>query len=118
MQGFVSIAEIDTKGRARRVPIRADIRRALCFPGGSTLMVSHLNGSVSADPSDSLSLYMNQCKVFSSYASVKTQGFRHSGVNVSGLDMTAQAQDSLPDTSVAGGSQTEENRVGGKLHRI
>lgn len=96
MQGFVSIAEIDTKGRARRVPIRADIRRALCFPGGSTLMVSHLNGSVSAVP----------------------QGFRHSGVNVSGLDMTAQAQDSLPDTSVAGGSQTEENRVGGKLHRI
>ena len=23
--------------------IKADIRRALCFPGGSTLMVSHLN---------------------------------------------------------------------------
>lgn len=118
MQGFVSIAEIDKKGRARRVPIRADIRRALCYPGGSTLMVSHLNRSVSADPSDSPSSYINQCKVFSSYASVKTQGFRHSGVNVSGLDMTAEAQDSLPDTSVAGRSQTEENRVGGKLHRI
>jgi hypothetical protein len=23
--------------------VKADIRRALCFPGGSTLMVSHLN---------------------------------------------------------------------------
>ena len=46
MQEFVSIAEVDTKGRARRLPIRADIRRALCFPGGSTLMVCHLNKSV------------------------------------------------------------------------
>lgn len=34
---------MDTKGRARRLPIRADIRRALCFPGGSILMISHLN---------------------------------------------------------------------------
>ncbi|KAL5743829.1 hypothetical protein ACOSQ2_026945 [Xanthoceras sorbifolium] len=42
-QGFVSVAEVDRKGRARRLPIRADIRKALCFPGGSTLMVSHLN---------------------------------------------------------------------------
>ncbi|XP_010672949.2 uncharacterized protein LOC104889428 [Beta vulgaris subsp. vulgaris] len=42
-QAFVSIAEVDTKGRARRLPIRADIRRALCFPGGSILMISHLN---------------------------------------------------------------------------
>ncbi|XP_077218730.1 N-acetyltransferase isoform X2 [Tasmannia lanceolata] len=41
-QGFISIAEVDTKGRAGRLPIKADIRRALCFPGGSTLMVSHL----------------------------------------------------------------------------
>ncbi|XP_058078586.1 uncharacterized protein LOC131226895 [Magnolia sinica] len=42
-QGFVSIAEVDSKGRVRKLPIKADIRRALCFPGGSTLMVSHLN---------------------------------------------------------------------------
>ncbi|XP_074320514.1 uncharacterized protein LOC141657252 [Silene latifolia] len=42
-QGFVSIAEVGTKGRARRLPIKADIRRALCFPGGSTLMISYLN---------------------------------------------------------------------------
>ncbi|KAK7852080.1 pax-interacting protein 1 [Quercus suber] len=41
-QGFVSIAEVDNRGRARRLPIKADIRKALCFPGGSTLMVSHL----------------------------------------------------------------------------
>ncbi|XP_048322061.2 uncharacterized protein LOC107431598 isoform X5 [Ziziphus jujuba] len=48
-QGFVSVAEVDTKGRARRLPIKADIRRALCFPGGSTLMVSHLNRDISAN---------------------------------------------------------------------
>ncbi|KAE8649456.1 hypothetical protein Csa_018898 [Cucumis sativus] len=43
-QGFLSIAEVDTKGKVRRIPVRADIRRALCFPGGSTLMISHIKG--------------------------------------------------------------------------
>nr|XP_027066026.1 uncharacterized protein LOC113691896 [Coffea arabica] len=37
-QGFVVIGEVNTKGRARRLPIKAEIRKALCFPGGSTLM--------------------------------------------------------------------------------
>ncbi|KAG7961993.1 hypothetical protein I3843_09G043200 [Carya illinoinensis] len=55
-QGFVSIAEVDSKGRARRLPIKADIRRALCFPGGSTLMVSHLNKEISDNPAASLKL--------------------------------------------------------------
>ncbi|XP_060184352.1 uncharacterized protein LOC132614027 [Lycium barbarum] len=42
-QGFSVIGQVDTKGRARRLPIRADIRKALCFPGGSDLMISHFN---------------------------------------------------------------------------
>ncbi|KAJ6812417.1 uncharacterized protein M6B38_149805 [Iris pallida] len=41
-KGFISIGEVDSKDKARRLPIKADIRRALCFPGGSTLMVAHL----------------------------------------------------------------------------
>ncbi|KAF0922789.1 hypothetical protein E2562_002041 [Oryza meyeriana var. granulata] len=41
-QGFESVGEVDAKGKFRRIPVRADIKRALCFPGGSTLMVSHL----------------------------------------------------------------------------
>lgn len=41
------IGEVNKKGRARRLPIKADIRKALCFPGGSTLMVSHLSDSSS-----------------------------------------------------------------------
>ncbi|KAL6997566.1 hypothetical protein U1Q18_007693 [Sarracenia purpurea var. burkii] len=56
MQGFASIGEVDSKGRARRLPIKADIRRALCFPGGSTLMVSHLNKDNSAYPEVPLKL--------------------------------------------------------------
>lgn len=43
---------MDTKGRARRLPIKADIRKALCFPGGSTLMVCHLRTELIADPAD------------------------------------------------------------------
>lgn len=38
-----------TKGRARRLPIKSNIQRVLCFPGGSTLMVSHLSESISAE---------------------------------------------------------------------
>uniref|UniRef100_A0A0E0PLQ9 BRCT domain-containing protein n=1 Tax=Oryza rufipogon TaxID=4529 RepID=A0A0E0PLQ9_ORYRU len=40
--GFESVGEVDTKGKICRIPVRADIKRALCFPGGSMLMVSHL----------------------------------------------------------------------------
>lgn len=54
VQGFISIAEVDTKGRARRLPIKADIRKALCFPGGSTLMVCHLRMELLADASNSM----------------------------------------------------------------
>eukprot|EP00258_Populus_trichocarpa_P042184 XP_024458203.1 uncharacterized protein LOC7473591 [Populus trichocarpa] len=53
-QGFASIAEVDKKGRPRRLPIKPNIRRALCFPGSSTLMVSHLNEGNSATPEASL----------------------------------------------------------------
>ncbi|XP_072960866.1 uncharacterized protein [Typha angustifolia] len=41
-QGFVSVGEVDSKGKVRRLPIKAEIRKVLCFPGGSTLMISHL----------------------------------------------------------------------------
>jgi len=42
LQSFVSVGEVDTRGKIRKIPVRADIKRALCFPGGSTLMVAHL----------------------------------------------------------------------------
>ncbi|KAI3723831.1 hypothetical protein L2E82_35591 [Cichorium intybus] len=40
--GFLSVGQVDTKGKARKLPVKPDIRKALCFPGGSTLMISHL----------------------------------------------------------------------------
>ncbi|KAL2320707.1 hypothetical protein Fmac_029676 [Flemingia macrophylla] len=48
-QGFVEIAQVGSKGRARRLPVKADIQRSLCFPGGSTLMVCHLRNEFLAD---------------------------------------------------------------------
>ncbi|XP_020234487.1 uncharacterized protein LOC109814462 isoform X2 [Cajanus cajan] len=48
-QGFTEIAQVDAKGRARRLPVKADIRKSLCFPGGSTLMVCHLRKEFLAD---------------------------------------------------------------------
>ncbi|KAJ0088475.1 hypothetical protein Patl1_32416 [Pistacia atlantica] len=53
-QGFQSIAEVDTMGRARRLPIKVDIRKALCFPGGSTFMISHLDKNPSTNIPDPL----------------------------------------------------------------
>ncbi|KAL0453165.1 UNVERIFIED_CONTAM: hypothetical protein Slati_1294600 [Sesamum latifolium] len=51
-QGFTVIGEVDKKGRPRKLPIKADVRRALCFPGGSTLMVSHLHSDSSSKAVD------------------------------------------------------------------
>ncbi|CAA7388479.1 unnamed protein product [Spirodela intermedia] len=45
-QGFTSIGDVDGKGRVRRLPVRASVRKALCFPGDSTLMVSQLKKDV------------------------------------------------------------------------
>lgn len=36
------IGEVAKNGRARKLPIKADVRKALSFPGGSYLMSSHL----------------------------------------------------------------------------
>ncbi|KAK7378104.1 hypothetical protein VNO80_03540 [Phaseolus coccineus] len=48
-QGFVEIAQVGTKGRARRLPVKADIQKSLCFLGGSTLMVCHVMKEFLAD---------------------------------------------------------------------
>ncbi|KAK2975284.1 hypothetical protein RJ640_001133, partial [Escallonia rubra] len=49
-QGFVPVGEVNTKGRAQRLPIKANVRKALCFPGGSTLLVSHINKGSEVNP--------------------------------------------------------------------
>ncbi|XP_071688258.1 uncharacterized protein [Rutidosis leptorrhynchoides] len=61
-QGFVSVGKVDTKGKARRLPVRADIRKALCFPGGSTLMVAHLQNECADNSAESLKLLSSLLK--------------------------------------------------------
>ncbi|KAF3336773.1 Mediator of DNA damage checkpoint protein 1 [Carex littledalei] len=41
-QGYVLVGEVDSKGKARKLSVKADIKKMLCFPGASKLMVSHL----------------------------------------------------------------------------
>ncbi|XP_039128831.1 uncharacterized protein LOC120264968 isoform X3 [Dioscorea cayenensis subsp. rotundata] len=48
-QGFMSIGKVDHKGKACKLPIKPNIRRALCFPGGSTLMIAHLKNDIGLD---------------------------------------------------------------------
>ncbi|KAJ0978878.1 hypothetical protein J5N97_014352 [Dioscorea zingiberensis] len=45
----MSIGKVDNKGKARRLPLKAGIRRPLCFPGGSTLMIAHLKNDIGLD---------------------------------------------------------------------
>lgn len=59
-QGFITIGEVNSKGKVSRLPIRADIRRALSFPGGSMLMVAHVKKDTSIDNSlQHLNLYFS-----------------------------------------------------------
>ncbi|XP_019100564.1 PREDICTED: mediator of DNA damage checkpoint protein 1-like isoform X2 [Camelina sativa] len=51
-QGFIKLAEVDHKGKAKRLHIKSNIRKALCFPGGSTLMLSHLKKESSLNPAN------------------------------------------------------------------
>ncbi|CAJ1913389.1 unnamed protein product [Sphenostylis stenocarpa] len=53
-QGFVEIAQVDNKGRARRLPVKADIQKSLCFLGGSTLMVCHVRKEFLADDANTM----------------------------------------------------------------
>lgn len=64
LQGFASIGDVDWKGRAHKMPVRADIRKALCFPGDSTLMVSHLkNDKVLPDRSHAKICFFVPCRI-------------------------------------------------------
>lgn len=46
------MAEVDQKGKAKRLHIKPNIRKALCFPGGSTLMLSHLKKESPVNPAN------------------------------------------------------------------
>ncbi|CAH9131726.1 unnamed protein product [Cuscuta epithymum] len=69
-QGFIVIGQVDAKGKARRLPIRPNIRRMLCFPGGSSLMVSYLNNESLTNPPERPVINLPE-KNYSSYISQK-----------------------------------------------
>ncbi|GMJ03799.1 hypothetical protein like AT2G41450 [Hibiscus trionum] len=90
-QGFTSIAEVDKKGRAGRLPIRAFIRKALCFPGGSTLMVCHLNKDMSvAGENESFCFPLNSCQKSQSPAAGRSVGEK--GANIAAKQCSCASQ--------------------------
>ncbi|KAM2242216.1 hypothetical protein ACFX1S_009200 [Malus domestica] len=113
-QGFVPIAEVDAKGRRGRLPIKADIRKALCFPGGSTLMVLHLNQDVSRNTSDSLKLGVSLKPNGNSSAALGNQVLEFSRGNCTTLNTknqtSSRSENYQPETLVNDGLPREDNQ--------
>ncbi|XP_038972881.1 uncharacterized protein LOC103695462 isoform X2 [Phoenix dactylifera] len=65
-QGFISVGEVNSRGKTRRLPIKADIRRVLCYPGGSTLMVSQIKKDLMNFVNSSK--HVNLCSLSKSHA--------------------------------------------------
>ncbi|KAJ1404154.1 BRCT domain [Sesbania bispinosa] len=119
-QGFLSIAQVDTKGRARRLPVKADIRKSLCFPGGSTLMVFHLRKGFLADDANAVKCLPSQLHQNSFTPAIveNTQlefsGGLHIDLKFSNLSSHKTATDqSQPEVLVKDGSSREYDRLSG-----
>ncbi|XVE61075.1 hypothetical protein DITRI_Ditri06bG0010700 [Diplodiscus trichospermus] len=115
-QGFVSIAEVDKKGRARRLPIKADIRKALCFPGGSTLMVCHLNKDTSA-AGEYLSFCFPLKPSQKSQSSAAAQSVGQNRANVAAKQCSCSSQGTKRKVWEASSSSLKTKRVKG-AHQI
>lgn len=118
LQGFVPIAEVDAKGRRCRLPIKADIRKALCFPGGSTLMVLHLNQDVSGNTSDSSKLGVSLKPNGNSSAALGNQVLEFSRGNRNTLNAknqtSSRSENYQPETLVNDGLPREDNQSAGR----
>ncbi|KAJ0098482.1 hypothetical protein Patl1_20419 [Pistacia atlantica] len=119
VQGFQSIAEVDTKGRTRRLPIKADICKALCFPGGSTLMISHLDKNPSANIPDSLNFCFplkpcGKSSVLSVNESVEPElDGECNKLPMSQNQISSTAKSCQPEQLVKDGFPREETRLAG-----
>ncbi|XVF56231.1 hypothetical protein PTKIN_Ptkin06aG0102100 [Pterospermum kingtungense] len=125
-QGFVSIAEVDKRGRARRLPIKADIRKALSFPGGSTLMVCHLNKDTSA-AGDYLSFCFPLKHCQKPQLSAADRSIGQNGANIADKQCSCSSQgekrkiwdvssSSLKTKKVKGTHQIDSHENGCQLH--
>ncbi|XVE95859.1 hypothetical protein REPUB_Repub02eG0170400 [Reevesia pubescens] len=111
-QGFVSIAEVDRKGRACRIPIKAEIRKALCFPGGSTLMVCHLNKDTSA-AGEYLSFYFPLKPCQKSQSSTADRYVGQKGANIAAKQCSCSSQGSKRKVWEASLSSLKTKKVKG-----
>lgn len=112
---------MDVKGKTRRLPIKADIRKALCFPGGSTLLVSHLKLDVSADSAGSLKLgfsLQHNGELCSAIVENPAFGFSIEGCNtVNTLNqITNRTETSQPEMLVNDGLAKDDKKLDGKLN--
>lgn len=115
---------MDTKGRARRLPVKADIRKSLCFPGGSTLMVCHLRKELSDDDANSVKCLPSQPQPHQNSftpAIVENEGLEFSGdlhIDLKFSNRSSHRTDtdqSQPVALVKDGSSREYGKLSGNL---
>ena len=111
---------MDKKGRARRLPIKAEIRRALCFPGGSTFMVSHLNKDLPDNSAGSLRLCL-PLKPHEKSSSSAVIGAQQYGVSSEGCltpiklyRMSSGIENIPPEVLVNDGLSHEDDKLDGR----
>lgn len=82
VQGFHKIAEVDSKGKPQKLPLKADIRKAMSLPGNAALMVCNIRSPISQLTSMATPLTMG--------ASTPTKELEtNSGPNTVGVDVRA-----------------------------
>jgi hypothetical protein len=112
VQGFHKIAEVDSKGKPQKLPLKADIRKAMSLPGNAALMVCNIRSPISQLTSMATPLTMG--------ASTPTKeletnsGTNPVGVDVQGsalVDVTKPSGASLPAIAVTPVSGHDETRL-------
>ncbi|KAI3968257.1 hypothetical protein MKX01_018560 [Papaver californicum] len=124
-QGFVPTAEVDSKGKVSGLRMKTNIRKALCFPGGSTLMVSHLDKdiSTSSNPSNDPKPYSaasisTQCQEMQGIGECNNISKDGSSLEVALPDLTLpQSENPNPKLLVNGEPTTENNKFIGSSRR-
>lgn len=82
VQGFHKIAEVDSKGKPQKLPLKADIRKAMSLPGNAALMVCNIRSPISQLTSMATPITMG--------ASTPTKELEtNNGTNTVGVDVRA-----------------------------
>ncbi|KAK7244490.1 hypothetical protein RIF29_39313 [Crotalaria pallida] len=119
-QGFIPIAHVGAKGKAQRLPVKADIRKSLCFPGDSTLMVFHLRKEFLVGATNSMRRLPSQVhnclpSAFAANDQPEFSGELPIGLNFSNRSFhkTENTDKSQPEVLVKDGSSREYTKPNG-----